>query len=212
MDKSNRLSSKDITIREMLILSYEYYSKKDDKAWRSKLDIKSARLNKRNNFKYNQKTHGWEQTGRDAKLTFMVKSDPVSYTRKDKLHFHYYPVVFLLHDVSKGIDSPFKWRTGSLMKPKFSRKGMSKDQRERIQEHNIKNGIQMQFFFELEFILKQFGLLFGVNWATYPPRITNPSGFPFFDKHAYFIATKIILPLIGRTGARLNQIWKNESK
>lgn len=211
MDIKNRLTKGDITLKEMLIISYDYYKKKDDKEWRASLDVKSATLTKRNNFRYNQSKKQWEQTGRDAKFTFLVKSHPVSYKKTDSLYYHYYPVVVLLHDVSKGIDSPMKWRTGSLMKPRFTKKGMTKEQRKNIEEQNLKNGIQLQFFFELSWILKQFNLLYGINYAFYPPRIANPDYFPFFDKHMYYLASKILLPLLSSSKRfRLNEIWKNE--
>jgi len=206
-DLKNRLTKKDITLKEMLIISYDYYHKHDDKEWRAKLDIKSARLSRRQNFSYNQSKKRWEQVGRDVKFTFIVKSDPISYKKNDKLKYHYYPIIIIIHDVSKGINSPFKWRTGSLKKPIFSKK----NKKQNIQEQNIKNGIQMQFVYELEWILKQYNLLYGINWTTYPPRKTNPDYFPFFDKHMFYISSKILLPLLTTTKRfRLNEIWKNE--
>jgi hypothetical protein len=210
-DLKNRLTKKDISLKEMLVISYDYYHKNDNKEWRAKLDIKQAKLTRRQNFSYNKSKRQWEQTGRETKFSFLIKSDPISYKRTDKLKYHWYPVIFILRDVSMGINSPMKWRTGSLIKPQFTKKGMTKKQREKITERNIKQGIQLQFFFELEWVLHQYNLLYGRNWATYPPRKTNSTLFPFFDKHAFYIASKILLPLLGSTKRfALNKIWKNE--
>jgi hypothetical protein len=205
-----RLTKGDITLREMIVISYDYYRKRDDKEWRASLDITNARLNYRSRFSYNQTKKQWEQTGRDCKFTFVVKSNPVSYKKIDSLRYHYYPVTFIVYDVSKGIDSPIKWRTGGLYKPKSIKKGIHADQRKKLVEQDIKNGTQLQFFLELEYILQQYGLLYGINWAGWPPRHTNPDFFPFFDKHAWFIASKILVPLLGKEGLRLRQMWKNE--
>jgi hypothetical protein len=211
-DLKRRLTQKDITLKEMLIISYDYYKKSsgDDKEWRASIDITSARLIRRQGFNFNKSTKQWEQNSREIKFTFLIKTNPVSYQRTDKLKYHYYPVVFLIKDISKAENSPIKWRTGSLFKPTFAKKGMSKEQREKIQNKNLSQQIQLQFFYELEWVLWEFNLLYGRNWATYPPRKANSSLTPFFDKHAFFIASRIILPLITSSKRfRLQELWKN---
>jgi len=204
MDIKRRLTSKDITIREILKMSLQdAYLHMDNKRYRAKLDVVSAKLTVRENYDYNRKTQQWEKTGRDAKLTFVVKTDPVSYHRTDKLKFHYYPVVVLLHSPELGFDSPFKWRTGSLYKPKFPKKGMSKAQRQNIELYNLKHGIQLQFFFELEWVLWKYNLLYGRNWTTRPPRVTNPNEIPFLDKHMYWVVTKVLIHLLHGNGKKI---------
>jgi hypothetical protein len=105
-----------------------------------------------------------------------------------------------------------KWRTGSLKKPQSIRKNLRKEQRKKAQLRDLKEGVQLQFFFELEWILHKYKLLYGINWATYPPRKTNPTLFPFFDKHAFYIASRILMPLLSSSKRfRLNEIWKNNT-
>jgi hypothetical protein len=210
MDLKRRLTKKSITIREMIAISYDYYRKHDNKEWRARVDILNARLIRRHNFSYNKTKQEWEQTGRECKFAFAVKSDPVSYKRTDKIKIHTYPVVFIIKDVSKGVDSPFKWRTGSLVKPRFTKPGMSKEQKQKIQEYNIRNNIQLDFFFKVEWIAKQYDLLYGINWAQWAPKITNPDMNPYLDKTAWYCVSKILVPFRGKSGLRLRQLWKNE--
>lgn len=207
--KVARLRKSDMSLREVYRRSRAYYKLKsgDDKKRRYKMDIVNAKLIFRNNFEYNRSTKEWEQTGREVKFVFIVKSDPESYPRRDNIPKHTYPVTILLRDVSMGIDSPFRWRTGSLKRPKFPRRS-SRDESDprkkksiieenkRIQESNIRRGVQMQFFFELEWILDKYNLLFGPNYAAWPPRITNPRNHVFWDKHFLFLYIHILHPLL----------------
>lgn len=210
-DIKNRLTQRDITIKEILELSLMEYKKKrvDDKFSRMKLDIISARLLKRKNYKYNLQDKKWEQTGRDVKLEFIVKSDPISYKKTDSLKIHAYPITFLFHDIDKEFLSPFKWRTGSLFRPRFAPKGSTKEQRDKITLYNLKKGIQLQFFFNLEFVLKKYNLLYGVNWTNRPPVITNPKLIPYLDKHALFICKKILPHVFKNRDKLLNKSYKN---
>ena len=146
MDQSNRLTTKGLTIADVIKLSWRYYKSKDgdDKNKRAKLDIKSARVTRRNNYKYNPSTKSWEQVGRNIKLEFIVMSDPKSYKKTDTIKIHKYPVIFLIENIDKGIFSTFKWRTGSFKKPIIKNPSMTSQQ---IGERNIRNGIQMNFFF-----------------------------------------------------------------
>lgn len=211
-DLKRRLTQKDITLKEMLIISYDYYRKHDSKEIRAKLDITSARLIRRYGFNYNQSKKIWEQNSREVKMVFTVKSDPKSYKRTDNLKYHYYPCTFVFKDISKGIDSPVKVRCGSLFKPKsVGKKGLSSEMKKKLVEQDIKNGIEFNFFFYDMWILKQFNLLYERDWTNGPPRKTNPDLHPYLCKHLFFIAFHIILPLITSSKRfRLQELWKNE--
>jgi len=210
VDQSNRLTTKGLTIADVIKLSWRYYKSKDgdDKNKRAKLDIKSARVTRRNNYKYNPSTKSWEQVGRNIKLEFIVMSDPKSYKKTDTIKIHKYPVIFLIENIDKGIFSTFKWRTGSFKKPIIKNPSMTSQQ---IGERNIRNGIQMNFFFFLEFILKKHNLLFGRCYASYPPNKTNPKGMIFFDKTSWWIVKNILIKLLGTDGGKLKtSLYKNE--
>lgn len=207
-DLKHRLTTKDITLKELIVISYDAYKQIDDKEWRSKIDVRSARLIRRHNFSYNKTKQQWEQTGRDVKFLFIVKSEPTSYKHNSPLKVHYYPIVFLIHDVGKGINSPIKLREGGNYKPKFTKKGMSKEQRRNIELQNLKNGTQLQAFFDTQWVFKQYNLLYGPCYANRAPVIRNPKLLPFLSKHSYYIATKILIPLLGKTGAKLKDLWK----
>lgn len=212
MDQKNRLTSQGMTIKELLQLSLkDYYKKEDDKKWRAKLDIVSGKIVKRKNYKLNVETKQWEQTGRDVKIEFIIKSDPISYKKTDHLAFHYYPVTFLIHSIELGFESPFKFRTGSLKKPKFSKKGSTKEERERVNLYNLRNGIQLDFFFHNEWVLRKFNLLYGVNWAAWPPNKTNPRMIPYFDKHSFFIV-KNIFPHLFKNKGVMDRVTKNDER
>lgn len=194
---AQRLTEEGITIADVIKWSYQYYKSAagDNKDQRMKIDVKHARFVAKNNYDYNHSTQQWEQVGRDIMFEFLVMSQPTSYKRIDTLNKHYYPVTLLIHNFDKGLRSTFRWRTGSLKKPVFSKKGDNANQRKKIAHKNIKNQIQLNFFFYLEFILQQRGLLYGRSWANRPPRKTNPRGIIFFDKTALYIIKKILIPL-----------------
>ena len=209
----SRLRVGDITIEQVMRLSRIHYSQVDDKKKRYKQDVVSGRLVSRNNLTYNRSAGEWQQTGREMKFIFQVKTDPVSYTRRDSLRVHTYPVVFIIKNFELGIHSPFRWRTGTMKKPQFAKKGLPTEKRQKIQEDNIRRGIQMQFFFELSWVLKRYGLLFGPNYAAWPPRVVNPRLMPFFDKHALSILETILIPFLKRhKGSLLNRPMRNESR
>lgn len=210
MDLKGRLRKGDITLAELMFISYDYYKKVDDKAWRSSIDIKSARLIRRTNFSFNRQKGTWEQTGRDVRMQFMVRSEPTSYKHDSPLKVHWYPCTFVIHNIGQGIYSPVKLRAGSNFKPKFPTKGMSKEQRKQIEKINLRNGVQLGAFFTTQWVFKQFGILFGPCYANRAPLITNPDLIPFLSKHEFYIANKILTPLLGKTGLRLRELWKNE--
>ena len=193
----NRLTNKDWTIREILYISNQVYgSKVDNKARREKIDVVGGRITIKKNLKWNPSTKSYEQSGRDVKLVFKIKSNPTSYAKTDTLKNHYYPVTFLLHKWDLGFDSPFKWRTGSNFKWVKSKKKISEGktpaEKDRIRAENLKitnmnirRGIQAQFLFELQWACKKEGVLFGpLTCENRPPVITNPKFLLYFDKTA----------------------------
>ena len=199
-DKLNRLTkSSGLTIKDVIKLSHNYYKLKsgDDKAKRARIDILNAKLTARQNYEYNPSLKSWEQVGRDIKLEFIIKSDPKSYKKTDDVKIHRYPITILIHNIDSGINSTFKWRTGGLKKPIFSKPGVSSKQ---VAEKNIRNGTQLQFFFELEWVLKKYNLLYGRCWATRPPLQTNPKNRIFFDKHMWFLIKKFIVRMLQTNG------------
>ena len=203
---SNKLTNSGLTIVDVVRLSREYYKSDngDDKAKRSKIDVKSAKLKKRNNLEYNHSTKTWEQTGRDVLFTFMVRSVPTSYKRTDSISQHYYPVYILLHKYEKGLESTFRWRTGSLKKPLFAKKGDSKSKRTQIANKNILNMVQLNFFFFLEYLLRANNLLYGRCYATRPPIKTNPKNKIFLDKTAWHVVNKLLSPLFANSDFKVN--------
>jgi hypothetical protein len=207
---SARLKIGDISIAELLKVSYQYYRKVDDKAWRAKVDIKSATMVHRNNYTYDKKEKNWVQTGREVRLDFFVRSKPESYKKIDTINTHVYPVTFLLREIDKGIYSAFRWRTGGYKKILFAKKGMTKQQRILIANANIKNGSQLNFFFHLEWVSKQYGLLFGPCRANGAPDTVNKNKEIFFDKTALTIVIKILIPLLGKDGGKLKKYYKND--
>jgi hypothetical protein len=206
-----RLKKGDISISEVLRLSYATYGKSFDDKRKRQIDIVSARIYKRDHLEYNFKTKEWEQTGtRGAKFVFYVKTDPTSYKRPKWDTFkHQFPVYVQIRNIDLGVLSPFRWRTGTIKKPKFPKKipanakperkkNIHKTNKER-QLQNIKDGIQLQFFFDLSWVLSSYGLLYGPNYAKGKPDERNPRQFPVFDKHMLFIVKKILVPFF-RTG------------
>lgn len=191
-----KLTRGEITLRQLYELSSTVYGTQvDDKEARANIDIVSGKITTRNNFRWDRKTKTWEETGRASKLTFIVITNPTSYKKSDNLRIHKYPVIFWFKDISMGLDSPFRWRTGSQFKPRFPLKSASKEQKKKLLENNIKNGIQMQFFFELEFVSRLWGALYGRCRANRPPTKTNPKKLLYLDKHAWFLTNKIVIPL-----------------
>ena len=175
--------------------SLKYYKSKkvDDKKLRAKLDIISAKIIFKNGFQYDRSTRTWVQSGKTAKLTIMVSSKPISYKKSDTVPTHKFPVIMQFEDISKGALSAIKWRTGS--QKKFIKKLPTLNSVQ-IANLNIRNEIQAQFMFHLEYALKINGLLFGICRPNRTASKTNPKQLIYFDKHALFCCEKIILPLL----------------
>ncbi len=195
-----RLKKKDITLRELLKVSYDAYKTKtvDDKRKRVKLDLVSGRIIKRRNLEFNFSTRTWEQTNKYGVIFhFLIKSEPISYKRIDKLKSHTYPVIFHFLDLSLGVDSPIKYRTGSEKKWKTTPKGSTTKERQKIAEQNIKNGVQADFLFCDMWVADKFGYLYGRNTTNgKPPLIKNKKFIPYFDKTSLAVVQKILIPIL----------------
>lgn len=207
-----RLTKGSINLAQVYYLSRKYYqSKVDDKKRRARIDIVSGKVTSRRNMEFDRSTGQWTQTGKEAKIVFRVTSDPKSYVKTDTLKKHTYTVTFLLKDLSMGILSPFKWRTGGQKNVSFVRSGMRKEDREKIANKNILDDNQLNFFYHIEFVSKLNGTLFGRCRAKWFPKKTNPKGLLYFDKTSYFVVDKILFPLlVSGKGLQLNKSVKND--
>lgn len=196
-----KLKKGDITLLEFYILSKKMYSsKKADKNMskkkRAKLDIDNGRVTLVKNFTYDKNEGMWKTTNkRSVKIEILVRSTPVSYVRHDTIPVHKFIVTFLLYDIELGLNSPFKYRSGSLRKPKFPPKGCSSEKRLQIENANIRNGIDMWFFFHLERLLSAYHLLFGPCRANKFPDKANPEMNAYFEKHGLFAYEKVLIPI-----------------
>ena len=210
----SKLKKGDITINELLKLSLSAYEKNeiDNKRKRMNEDVVSAKLTARYGMKYNPSNKTWEQSEKkQVKITFIVKSEPTSYKDISGLKSHFYPVTFLIRDLDLGMDSPFRFRTGSLKKPKIAKKGkkLTEKDRKNIAKYNIKNGVQLQFFFHLEWVLDKYGLLYGINYANRPPKVTNKNLVPYFDKTSLFVVINVLrILLTTKKNFVLNKLFK----
>jgi hypothetical protein len=201
-----RLKKDDVPFIEIFQLSVLYNQTVDNKKTRAKLDVLSGRVIKKSNFSYNPSAKRWEQTGREFLFVFQIKTDPKSYKKQDTIKIHIYPIYFLFKDLSMGLKSPFRWREGSNARPKFAKKGASAKKRLQILNDNIKRGIQFDFFFNTMTLANKFGILYGVDTTNKQfPIKSNPKLIPRFSKHAYFLAEKILIPLLSNP-TKLNKL------
>jgi hypothetical protein len=167
----------------------------DNKHLRARVDVRRAQRASSQNLYYNKDTKKWEnKTPESVVLLFYVRTVPRSYKPKDNLPFHIYPVYFEIEEPDKLWDSKFKWRTGSFYPiPKY-KKSVSPQQKQRQQTILIKKGVQIQFAYEMMFLLYMKNMLFGTY--TLPikslPRKTNPRKMIYFDKHAYYIVLRVL--------------------
>lgn len=190
------------SIGNIFNLSYKLYTsgKVDDKKNRAKLDVISGKIVTKNNFIYDRSKKQWLQSGQSSKLLFEIKTDPVSYVKNDTIKIHKYPITFEFKNLSLGLLSPFKWREGDQKSVVLKKPGASTTD---IANINIKNKTQLQFFFDMEWIAKINNLLWGRCRAKWFPRITNPKGYIYFGKHAYYLMRKVVIPLLN--SGKLNQ-------
>lgn len=198
MAGSSRLKKGDISLKEFYILSKKMYSsgkadKKMSKAKRAKLDIVSGKITALRNFTYDKNEGKWKTTNkRSVKIEILVSSKPISYEKRDRIPIHKFPVFFVLYDIELGLDSPFKYRSGSFKKPKFPPKGCSSEKRLQIEESNIRNGIDLEFFFSLERILYAYKILHGPCYANKFPDKANPEMNAYLEKHGLYCMEHIL--------------------
>jgi hypothetical protein len=209
-----RLKKGDVTIAEMLLLSRKLYKSErvDNKAKRAKLDIIGGKVTSMNNFTYDASTRSWKTIAgrqRSVKLEFIVSSSPVSYKKTDTIAVHKYPITLVLFSIEAGLSSSFKFRSGSFKKPLFAPQGCSSEKRLKITNQNIKNGVDLSFFFLLEYVCNVYGLLYGPNYAKWAPKQTNPTMLPFFDKHVLFVVTKLLPRILNNPQLKANIKNKN---
>lgn len=194
---AQRLKKGDIALQYVINTSLISYKKQDNKKKRAKQDITKGKIVAKNNYSFNPSTKKWEQIGREVKISFLVMSKPESYKRIDTVPVHVYPVTFILRDVSMGLLTPFRWRTGSFKRVLFTKPGMSQKQVIQIANQNIRNMRQLDFFFSLEALLSRFGLLWGPDTTNKKmPKIANPLMLPYFDKTSWVCVEKILIPLL----------------
>jgi len=202
-----KLTKKDISLREMIELSYSVYGNEvDNKKSRANIDVKSAKITFRNNLELIDGR--WTQTGRNIKITLLCETIPTSYKKNDDLLIHQYPVTFLIRNINEGIDSTFRFRSGSFAKWRFPTKKISEGRNtkekdrirkdnKRIRESNLRNKLDGHFFFYLMQVLDMYGLLYGPNTTNRDlPKKTNPKMIPYFDKHSLYCLEKIIIPIL----------------
>ena len=79
-----------------------------------------------------------------------------------------------------------------------------------LEEYAIKNGTDLGFFYNLEWILRANNLLYGPCYANKAPTKTNPKGYVYFDKHT-LKAIDLIHRIIQNPTA-MSKIKKNYSK
>ena len=197
-----KLKKGEITLNQVYAMSTALYNsgRVDNKKKRARLDILRAKMVKRRNFSFNRSSKVWEPDQRtSSKIEFLVSSDPISYPNTSGVKIHRYPVIFWFKNIEQGGDSPFRWRTGS-------QKGLKKGG-----DANIKAGIQLQFFYHLEFVSKIYGTLFGRCRAKWPPKKTNPKKYLYFDKTSLYCVQRVLYPLFAK-GFGLSGSHSNEER
>jgi hypothetical protein len=196
------------SISSIFKLSHKYYksSQVDDKKARGRLDITSSKVVSKKNFKYDRSLKQWIQTGQTSKIITEVKTNPTSYEFNSNIKIHKYPITFQFQQIEKGFDTPFRWREGDQKTVKF--KTNEKQSSSSITDINITNKTQLQFFFEMEWVAKINSLLYGRCRAKWYPKSTNPKGYIYFGKHAFWVVEKLIFPLF-KSGKLNNKTQNN---
>jgi hypothetical protein len=105
-----------------------------------------------------------------------------------------YPVFFLIEHPAKGLESTFKWRSGGLEAPIIISGKITNSTR-----------IYLPFFFELEWLLDQYGLLLGECFANRPPMKSNKQLDIYFDKLAFFCFEACIKNIVNSYAAQNKQ-------
>jgi hypothetical protein len=193
------LKKGEITLKEVYQLTVDYYkTKKDISKSRPVYSIKHMISEKAEKDATFDKEKGWTREGKSAKITFIVECKEMVATPDKKsvaIKATEYPVVFIINDIGKKLESTFKWRTGGDREPIFQKAGMSLMEREHVTTTNRKNGVYLPFFFELEGVLPLYDLLEGKNFTNSPPKKTNPDLIPYFDKLALFVFENALINL-----------------
>ena len=106
---------------------------------------------------------------------------------KQRTYKHPYDVIIQMEELSLDCDA-IKLRTGADAKWDFTNAGkgywMGKGRNKHwIEGTNVKRGINGDFFFRCSYLRAQAGILFGRNFAEWPPRKTNPKMILFLTKH-----------------------------
>jgi hypothetical protein len=215
---AGKLKKGDISIAEVFRLSRDLFRSKkvDNKERRAKMDVTSAKVSTIKNFTFDKNVGKWKTTNkRSVKFEFIVRTKPISYKKRDRIPTHIYPVFFVLYDIEQGVRSAFRYRSGGLKKPLFAPKGCSAEKRLKIEEQNIRNGTDMHFFYSLEKVLQQYGLLYGICYANRLPRKTNPQLLPYMEKHSFWCVLKLLIPILHNPTSMSkikNMVVKNESR
>ena len=106
---------------------------------------------------------------------------------KQRTYKHQYDIIIQMEKLSLDCDA-IKLRTGADAKWDFTKSGkgywQGKGRNKRwIEGSNVKRGINGDFFFRSSYLFHEAGILFGRNFAEWPPRKTNPKMILFLDKH-----------------------------
>jgi hypothetical protein len=192
-----KLKKGDISLLELYRLSKSLYGNKvDDKEKRVRLDVKSAKVNIIKNFTYDKSQGIWKSTNkRSVKFEFIVSSKPISYKKIDTINTHKFPVTFVLWDIEQGMNSAFRYRSGSLKRPIMTPPGCGPEKRKAILNQNIRNGVDLGFFFNLEAILSAYNLLHGPNYTNKMPNKINPTYEVYFEKHSLFLIEHVLIKI-----------------
>lgn len=144
---------------------------------------------------YNQKKPG------EARTKYLIESKswpqyPPYYIGFDKrgrrikyqrTYYHEYDVTIQLNRLS--INVPVKLRTGAIGMWDFSKKARVKVTKDRkgkrkiIESKNVERGLNGDFWFRLQWVYAQNGILYGRDYTTGPPKKVNPKYVVFLDKH-----------------------------
>ena len=116
--------------------------------------------------------------------------------RKQRTYKHQYDVTIQMDSLSLD-ETGIKLRTGSDCKWNFNENGQGKwigvGRNRRYQEGtNVLKGRNGDFFFRLEWLYAQKGILYGRNWTNGAPNRTNPKQALFLDKHMLSVVEYLV--------------------
>ena len=180
-----------ITLRKLINNTFVYMHNRFDYSERDVL----KRIVIRRVSVYDGKNPGEARTRFDIVSSSYPQYYPY-YTKKDnrgrprtkqRTYKHQYDVIIQMEKLSLDCDA-IKLRTGADAKWDFTKAGkgywLGKGRNKHwIEGSNIKRGINGDFFFRSSYLFHEAGILFGRNFAEWPPRKTNPKMILFLDKH-----------------------------